>query len=129
MSHNIKQYKIMALEVTGMARSFTFKKGSGMVTLDDPNPSDSPEMVMSYYSNFYPELTTATVHGPVNQGRQSRVRVQDHHRDQRIGSNEEGTKEKEQQEKETMCTIGRTTVKADWRGSSSARRGGMYGTA
>ena len=53
----------MALEVTGMARSFTFKKGSGMVTLDDPNPSDSPEMVMSYYSNFYPELTTATVDG------------------------------------------------------------------
>ena len=26
----------------------------------------SPEMVMSYYSNFYPELTTATVHGPVS---------------------------------------------------------------
>ena len=55
----------MALEITGMTRSFTFKKGSGMVTLDDPNPSDSPEMVMNYYSNFYPELTTATVHGPV----------------------------------------------------------------
>lgn len=51
----------MALEITGMTRSFTFKKGSGMVTLDDPNPSDSPEMVMNYYSNFYPELTTATV--------------------------------------------------------------------
>ena len=50
----------MALEITGMIRSFTFKKGN-----DDPNPSDSPEMVMSYYSNFYPELTTATVHGPV----------------------------------------------------------------
>ena len=56
----------MALEITGMTRSFTFKKGSGMITLDDPNPSDSPEMVMSYYSNFYPELTTATVHGPVS---------------------------------------------------------------
>ena len=28
----------MALEITGMTRSFTFKKGSGMVTLDDPNP-------------------------------------------------------------------------------------------
>ena len=51
----------MALEITGMTRSFTFKKGSGMVTLDDPNPSDSPEMVLNYYSNFYPELTTATV--------------------------------------------------------------------
>mgnify|MGYP002970447260 CR=1 FL=1 len=52
----------MALEITGMTRSFTFKKGSGMITLDDPNPSD---MVMNYYSNMYPELTTATVHGPV----------------------------------------------------------------
>ena len=60
----LKQFKIMALEIKGMTRSFTFKKGNGMVTLDDPNPSDSPEMVMSYYSNFYPELTTATLHGP-----------------------------------------------------------------
>ncbi|MCX4335409.1 MAG: PRTRC system protein C, partial [Bacteroidales bacterium] len=25
---------------------------------------DSPEMVMGFYSNTYPELTTATVHGP-----------------------------------------------------------------
>ncbi|EKC67931.1 PRTRC system protein C, partial [human gut metagenome] len=25
----------------------------------------SPDMVMGYYSNMYPELTTATVHGPV----------------------------------------------------------------
>ena len=34
----------MALEIKGMTRSFKF---------------------MSYYSNMYPELTTATVHGPV----------------------------------------------------------------
>ena len=55
----------MALEITGMTRSITFKKGSAMITLYVPNPSDSPEKVMSYYSNFNPELTTATVHGPV----------------------------------------------------------------
>ena len=55
----------MALEITGIKRVFTFKKGTATITLDDPTPSDSPEMVMSYYSNFYPELTTATVHGPV----------------------------------------------------------------
>ena len=65
MSHIIKAFNIMALEIKGMTRSFTFKKGNGMVTLDDPNTSDSPEMIMNYYSNFYPELTTATVHGPV----------------------------------------------------------------
>ena len=51
----------MALLRNEMQRSFTFKKGTEMITLPDPNP----EMVMNYYSNFYPELTTATVHGPV----------------------------------------------------------------
>ena len=64
MSHIIKPFNIMALEIKGMTRSFTFKKGSGTITLDDPDPYESPEMVMGYYSNLYPELTTATVHGP-----------------------------------------------------------------
>lgn len=54
----------MALVVNGMQRSFTFKKGSEIIKLSDPNPAESPEAVMSYYSNIYPELTTATVHGP-----------------------------------------------------------------
>lgn len=54
----------MALEITGMKRVFTFKKGTVTITLDDPNPSDCPEMVMGFYSNTYPELTTATIHGP-----------------------------------------------------------------
>lgn len=64
MFHIIKPFNIMALEIKGMTRSFTFKKGSGTITLDDPDPSENPEMVMAYYSNLYPELTTATVHGP-----------------------------------------------------------------
>lgn len=57
----------MALQIKGMSRTFKFKKGTEYVTLQDPdpNPNLSPDMVMSYYSNFYPELTTATVHGPV----------------------------------------------------------------
>lgn len=54
----------MALVVNGIQRSFTFKKGSETIKLSDPNPTESPEAVMSYYSNIYPELTTATVHGP-----------------------------------------------------------------
>ena len=54
----------MALVVNGMERSFTFKKGSETIKLSDPNPAESPEAVMSFYSNIYPELTTATVHGP-----------------------------------------------------------------
>lgn len=55
----------MALTISGIERTFTFKKGSETITLADPNPSDSPDAVMNYYSNMYPELTTATVHGPV----------------------------------------------------------------
>lgn len=54
----------MALIVTGMKRTFTFRKGSETVRLADPNPADTPDAVMNYYSNIYPELTTATVHGP-----------------------------------------------------------------
>ena len=49
----------MALEIKGMTRSFKFKKGTEYITLQDPDPNISPDMVM------YPELTTATVHGPV----------------------------------------------------------------
>ena len=55
----------MALQIKGMSRTFKFKKGTEYVTLQDPEPNLSPDMVMSYYSNYYPELTTVTVHGPV----------------------------------------------------------------
>lgn len=55
----------MPLVVNGMERSFAFKKGAEQIELSDPNTSDTPEAVMSYYSNIYPELTTASVHGPV----------------------------------------------------------------
>ena len=55
----------MALQIKGMSLTFKFKKGTEYVTLQDPDPNLSPDVVMSYYSNFYPELTTATVHGPV----------------------------------------------------------------
>lgn len=49
----------MALEIKGMIRSFRFKKGTEYITLQDPDPNISPDMVMGYYSNMYPELTTA----------------------------------------------------------------------
>lgn len=55
----------MTMTVTGLDRSFKFKKGSEMIVLADPMPDEMPEAVMNYYSNMYPELTTATVHGPV----------------------------------------------------------------
>ena len=42
----------MALEIKGMTRSFKFKKGTEYITLQDPDPNISPDMVMSYYSNM-----------------------------------------------------------------------------
>lgn len=32
--------------------------------MSDPDPNMSPEEVMNFYSNMYPELTTSNVHGP-----------------------------------------------------------------
>lgn len=55
----------MALEIKGIKRVFKLKKGGNMLQLDDPNPDMSPNEVMDFYSMTYPELTTATLHGPV----------------------------------------------------------------
>ena len=54
----------MSLSVTSLERVFKFKNGSAEIKLQDPNPFMSPEEVMDFYSHTYPELTTATVHGP-----------------------------------------------------------------
>ncbi len=50
----------MALNVKVFPRVFKHKE----LLLDDPNTSLSPEEVMAYYSNQYPELTTSNVFGP-----------------------------------------------------------------
>ena len=47
-----------------LERVFTFRNGSVDITLQDPNSDMQPNEVMDFYSNSYPELTTATVHGP-----------------------------------------------------------------
>lgn len=54
----------MALEIKGMKRVFKMKKNNQEIVLDDPNVNMSPAEVMDFYSMNYPELTTATVHGP-----------------------------------------------------------------
>lgn len=54
----------MALEVKNLTREFKFKKDGTNVTLPDPNPEFSVEEVIQFYSNQYPELTTATLEGP-----------------------------------------------------------------
>lgn len=52
----------MDLEVTGIERVFTYKDR----ILSDPDTNLSPEEVLAFYSNTYPELTTSTVHGELN---------------------------------------------------------------
>ena len=55
----------MALQIIGETkRAFEMKKGTETIKIDDPNPNFSPEEVMKFMTNKYPELTTATVSGP-----------------------------------------------------------------
>jgi len=47
-----------------MKRVFILKKGNGTLTLEDPDSRMSLSEVTDFYSINYPELTTATLHGP-----------------------------------------------------------------
>ncbi len=50
----------MALNVKVFPRVFKHRE----LLLADPNSDMTPDEVMSYYSNQYPELTTSNVFGP-----------------------------------------------------------------
>ena len=52
----------MALQITAATRIFVIDRSGTELT--DPDPSMTPESVMSFYAGMYPELTAATVHGP-----------------------------------------------------------------
>ena len=54
----------MALDIKGLKRVFILKKGNGTLTLEDPDSRMSISEVTDFYSINYPELTTATLHGP-----------------------------------------------------------------
>lgn len=54
----------MALQISKYKRVFKH----GTATLADQNPDMTPEEVMNFYSNQYPELTTSNVHGPKIEG-------------------------------------------------------------
>ena len=47
-----------------MKRVFILKKGNDTLTLEDPDSRMSLSEVTDFYSMNYPELTTASVHGP-----------------------------------------------------------------
>ncbi len=54
----------MALTINGLERIFKFQHGNEQIALSDPNPGMTVDQVMNFYSNTYPELTTATAQGP-----------------------------------------------------------------
>ncbi len=54
----------MALDIKGLKRVFILKKGNGTLTLEDPDSRMSLSELTDFYSINYPELTTATLHGP-----------------------------------------------------------------
>lgn len=54
----------MALDIKGLKRVFILKKGNDTLTLEDPDSRMSLSEVTDFYSMNYPELTTASVHGP-----------------------------------------------------------------
>ena len=54
----------MALDIKGLKRVFILKKGNGTLTLEDPDSRMSLSEGTDFYSISYPELTTATLHGP-----------------------------------------------------------------
>ena len=54
----------MALEVKGLARKFEVEVRGETVILDDLNPKASAEEIKRLYCDQYPELASATVHGP-----------------------------------------------------------------
>lgn len=55
----------MALDIKGIKRVFKLKKGNSTLVLEDPDSRMSLTEVTDFYSMNYPELTTATLHGPV----------------------------------------------------------------
>ena len=54
----------MALDIKGIKRVFKLKKGNSTLVLEDPDSRMPLTEVTDLYSMNYPELTTATLHGP-----------------------------------------------------------------
>ena len=54
----------MRLDIKGLNRVFILKNRNGTLTLVDPDSRMSLSEVTDFYSINYPELTTATLHGP-----------------------------------------------------------------
>lgn len=58
----------MPLKKEQLKREFIIDNKGTKTTLADPDPNMTPEQVMTFYSNTYPELVTSTVQGPEYRG-------------------------------------------------------------
>lgn len=54
----------MALTKQQLKREFVVESKGNKVVLPDPDPNMSPDQVMAFYSNTYPELVTSSCDGP-----------------------------------------------------------------
>lgn len=54
----------MALERKELKREFVIESKGNKTVLPDPEPNMSPDQVMTFYTNTYPELVTSSCHGP-----------------------------------------------------------------
>jgi PRTRC genetic system protein C len=54
----------MALNILNTTRVFEFQFKGEDLKVEDPNPSFSPDEVVSFLSNTYPTLTNSTITGP-----------------------------------------------------------------
>lgn len=52
------------MEKTQLKRRFILQRGKNETPLADPDPTMTPDGVMTLYANTYPELNTSSVHGP-----------------------------------------------------------------
>jgi len=62
------------LTTTQLQRVFLFTSEGQTLSLADPDPCFSPQMVLNFYANTYPILTTATIEGPEITGDNVRYR-------------------------------------------------------
>jgi PRTRC genetic system protein C len=53
------------IQITSAERLFKFQKDGEDMILNDPNEDMSADDVLRFYAGSYPELTTATISGPV----------------------------------------------------------------
>jgi PRTRC genetic system protein C len=63
----------MALQVKTAKRKFIIEKDGKdkEIVLKDPHPNMSLQEVVNHYSNQHPELTTASIQGPVIEGEEA----------------------------------------------------------